>query len=63
MVSIRNVRRDVIDQVKKLAKDKETRLSEDNAKDAEDAIQKTTYAAITKVGELVAAKEKEILKV
>ena len=62
-VSIRNVRRDVVDQVKKLAKDKELKLSEDNVKDAEDSIQKMTDAAIKKVDELVAAKEKEILKV
>ena len=59
-VVIRNARRDVIDALKKLQKDG---LSEDVEKDQEGAVQKETDAAVKKVDELIAAKEKDILTV
>ena len=59
-VVIRNARRDVIDALKKLQKDG---LSEDMEKDQEAAVQKETDAAVKKVDELIAAKEKDILTV
>ena len=59
-VVIRNARRDVIDALKKLQKDG---LSEDMEKDQEGAVQKETDAAVKKVDELIAAKEKDILTV
>lgn len=59
-VSIRNARRDAIEQIKKLQKDG---LSEDVAKDAESSIQNLTNDFINKVDEHVAKKEKEIMTV
>ncbi|MBW7937096.1 MAG: ribosome recycling factor, partial [Flavobacteriales bacterium] len=59
-VSIRNARRDAIEQIKKLQKDG---LSEDVAKDAENSIQNLTNDFINKVDEHVAKKEKEIMTV
>jgi len=60
-VSIRNIRRDIIDSLKKAVKDK--KLSEDMEKDAEAEIQKTHDKYIKKVDEVIAAKEKEIMTV
>jgi ribosome recycling factor len=57
-VAIRNVRRDAIEQVKKLQKDG---LSEDAAKDAEKNIQETTDKFILLVEKHLAAKEKEMM--
>lgn len=57
-VSIRNIRRDVIDSVKKLEKAKE--LTEDDVKDYESDIQKITDDSIKKIEELTKAKEDEI---
>lgn len=59
-VSIRNIRRDGIDKLKKAIKDG---LSEDQEKDAEDKLQKVHDKMIKKVDELLAAKEKEIMTV
>ncbi len=59
-VSIRNHRRDANEAVKKLQKDG---LPEDEAKDAEDQIQNITNNFITKVDQIVAAKEADIMKV
>lgn len=59
-VVIRNARRDVIDALKKLLKEG---LSEDMEKDQEGSVQKETDAAVKKVDELIAAKEKDILTV
>ncbi|MBP5397490.1 MAG: ribosome recycling factor [Bacteroidales bacterium] len=59
-VVIRNARRDVIDALKKLQKEG---LSEDMEKDQEGSVQKETDAAVKKVDELIAAKEKDILTV
>ena len=59
-VSIRNVRRDAINVLKKLQKDG---LPEDAEKDCEDTLQKETDAFIKKVDDLLLAKEKEIMTV
>lgn len=59
-VAIRNIRRDAIEQVKKLQKDG---LSEDAAKDAEKSIQDITDKFITLVDKHLAAKEKEVMAV
>ncbi len=60
-VSIRNVRKDGNDKIKKLEKDKE--ISEDESKKAQDQIQKITDEYIAKVDETFKAKEADILKV
>lgn len=59
-VSIRNIRRDAIEQVKKLQKDG---LSEDASKDGEKSIQELTDKFIALVDKHLAAKEKEIMTV
>lgn len=59
-VSIRNVRKDANDGVKKLEKDKA--ISEDEAKKAYDEVQKLTDSYAAKVDELVKNKEAELLK-
>ena len=59
-VAIRNIRRDAIEQIKKLQKDG---LSEDEAKDAEKEIQEITDKNITLVEKHLQAKEKEIMSV
>lgn len=59
-VSIRNIRRVAIEDVKKLQKDG---LSEDAAKDAETEAQVMTDKHIGLVEKLLAAKEKEIMSV
>lgn len=59
-IAIRNIRRDAIEQIKKLQKDG---LSEDAAKDAEAAIQDLTDKHIVLVEKHLAAKEKEMMTV
>ncbi|MCA6439871.1 MAG: ribosome recycling factor [Chitinophagaceae bacterium] len=59
-VAIRNIRRDAIEQVKKLQKDG---LSEDEAKDAENSIQELTDKYIVLVDKHLTAKEKEMMSV
>jgi ribosome recycling factor len=59
-VAVRNIRRDGIEDIKKLEKEG---LSEDAAKDAEAAVQDTTNKYITLVEKHLAAKEKEIMAV
>ncbi|MFW6231616.1 MAG: ribosome recycling factor [Spirochaetota bacterium] len=60
-VSIRNVRRDANDELKKSQKDGD--LSEDELKRAEDEVQKLTDTYIDKVNSTLDEKEKEILEV
>ena len=60
-ISIRNVRKDGNDKIKKLEKDKE--ISEDESKKAQERIQKLTDEHITKVDEAFKTKEADILKV
>lgn len=59
-VAIRNIRREAIEQVKKLQKDG---LSEDAAKDAEKNIQESTDKFIVLVDKHLAAKEKEMMAI
>lgn len=59
-VAIRNIRRDAIEEIKKLQKDG---LSEDIAKDAEKNVQETTDRYIVLVDKHLAAKEKEMMAV
>ncbi len=59
-ISIRNIRRDTIDKLKKSIKDG---LSEDLEKDAEAKLQKLHDAYIKKIDEALASKEKEIMTV
>ena len=60
-VAVRNIRRDVLDDIKKMKKDNE--ISEDEEKRFENEIQKLTDEAIKKIDEALAAKEKDILQV
>ena len=60
-VSIRNVRKDSNDKVKKLEKDKE--VSEDESKKAQDQVQKITDEFVAKVDGTFKTKEADILKV
>ncbi|MGP1506251.1 MAG: ribosome recycling factor [Campylobacter sp.] len=60
-VSIRNIRKDTNDEVKKLEKDKA--ISEDEAKKGYDEVQKITDDFIAKIDEAVKSKEAELLKV
>lgn len=60
-VAIRNIRRDANQQVKDLLKDKS--VTEDEARSAEDDIQKLTDKAIKDVDEVVKAKEQELMAV
>ncbi len=59
-ISIRNIRRDAIEQIKKLQKDG---LSEDECKDAEKEAQDKTDRFIVLIDKHLAAKEKEIMSV
>ncbi|HIT48239.1 MAG TPA: ribosome recycling factor [Candidatus Coprenecus stercoripullorum] len=59
-ISVRNARRDAIDQLKKSQKDG---MPEDVAKDAENSIQKEVDGFNKKIDAVLAAKEKEILTV
>lgn len=60
-VAIRNVRRDGMDHLKRQEKEKE--ISEDEHKRMSDAVQKLTDDFIKAVDELLATKEKEIMRV
>lgn len=60
-VSVRNIRRDGMDALKKLEKDKV--ISEDEQKKLEKDVQKATDDYVTKIDELVSQKEKEIMEV
>jgi len=60
-VSVRNIRRDGNEAVKKLLKDK--KITEDDDKRAHDEIQKMTDAYMGKIDAAVKTKEKEILEI
>ena len=60
-VAIRNIRRDAMDEIKKLKKD--NAISEDDEKRFENEVQKLTDEAIKKIDTLLASKEKDILQV
>ena len=60
-VAIRNIRRDALDEVKKLKKD--NLISEDDEKRYSNEIQKLTDDATKKIDDLLEQKEKDILQV
>ena len=60
-VSIRSVRREGIDEAKKMQKD--SLITEDELKSAEDQIQKITDAKIAEIDKVLAEKEKEVMSV
>ena len=60
-VAVRNIRRDVNEDLKKLEKEKH--ISEDEIKKEHDEVQKITDSFVKKVDELLEHKEKEIMEV
>ena len=60
-VATRSIRRDAIEQIKKLKKD--SVITEDDQKKGEEEVQKITDAAIKEIDKLTADKEKEIMDV
>ncbi len=60
-VAVRNIRRDINEEIKKLEKDKH--ISEDDTKKSLDEIQKLTDTYIKKIDEILQHKEKEIMEV
>lgn len=60
-VAVRNIRRDAIEQIKKLQKD--SAISEDASRDAEDEMQEITNNHISLVEKHLSSKEKEIMSV
>jgi ribosome recycling factor len=60
-IAVRHVRRDGIDLLKKLLKDKS--ISEDDEKRHETEVQKTTDKAVGEIDQALAVKEKEIMQV
>ena len=60
-VAVRNIRRDVNDALKK--EEKAKTITEDDAKDGLDEIQKLTDAKVKHIDELKAVKEKDVLEV
>ncbi len=62
-VAIRNIRRDINDDIKKKSKDKDAHISEDATKKLQDEIQKLTDNHIKKIDEFLDHKEKEIMTV
>jgi ribosome recycling factor len=60
-VAVRNIRRDLNDAVKKMEKNGE--ISEDESRRIQDEIQEQTNDFISRIDELLKAKEKEIMEV
>lgn len=60
-ITIRNLRRDANDSIKRMVKDKEA--TEDDQKRSEAEIQKSTDAHIAEIDALVTGKEKDIMEV
>ena len=60
-VAIRSIRRDFIEQLKKLKKD--VLITEDDQRNGEDEIQKITDKFVKTIGEVLAAKEKDIMEI
>lgn len=60
-VAIRGVRREANDKIKNLKK--ENKITEDEAIDAEESVQKTTDKYIKKIDEIILAKEKEVMSI
>ncbi len=62
-VAVRNIRRDINDDIKKKSKDKAAHVSEDETKKLQEEIQKLTDAYIKKIDDGLVHKEKEIMTV
>lgn len=60
-IAVRNIRRDINEELKKLEKNEH--VSEDEVKKEHDEVQKITDAFIKKIDELLEHKEKEIMEV
>lgn len=60
-VAVRSIRRDGIDEAKKLEEDSE--ISEDELKVAEDKIQKLTDKYVEEIDKILGAKEKEVMSI
>ncbi len=60
-ISVRNIRRDANEKLKKAEKNHE--ISEDNFHDAQNDIQKLTDDYVKKIDDLVSIKEKEIMEI
>ncbi|MEW8973481.1 MAG: ribosome recycling factor [Tissierellaceae bacterium] len=60
-IAIRNIRRDGIDSVKKMEKDKE--LTEDERKQAENEMQKITDRFIDEIDKITKSKEDELMEI
>ncbi len=60
-VAVRNIRRDGMDAIKKMEKDK--LISEDDAKRQSDDVQKQTDTFIKKIDDMLAQKESDVMKV
>ncbi|HEY3486580.1 MAG TPA: ribosome recycling factor, partial [Gammaproteobacteria bacterium] len=60
-VSVRNIRRDANNEVKKLLKDK--KITQDDERKAEDTVQKLTDKYIAEIDRLLEKKEKELMEV
>ena len=60
-IAVRAIRRDAIDGFRKMQKDSE--LTEDELKSAEDEVQKITDQCVEKIDEILSSKEKEVMSV
>ena len=60
-VAVRNVRRDGIDSLRKMERDKA--ISQDENRRSQDALQKTTDAHVKSIDDVAASKEAEIMEV
>jgi ribosome recycling factor len=60
-VAVRNIRRDANNEIKKLLKDK--KITEDDERKAQDAIQKLTDKYIGEIDKLLEKKEKDLMEV
>lgn len=60
-IAVRNTRRDAIDKIKKMEKDKE--LTEDEQKKAEDKMQEITDNHIALIDEVTSKKEEELMEI
>lgn len=60
-VALRSIRRDAMEQFKKMKKD--SLISEDEQRKAEDELQKVTDTAVKDIDKMAADKEKEILEI
>jgi ribosome recycling factor len=60
-IAIRNIRRDVLGDIKQLLKEKE--ITEDDERRAQDEIQKVTDKYVAEVDKVIEAKEKDLMEI